>query len=139
MAMINPDLCTEDEIRDMVHRFYDRIRGDATLGPIFQAHIAAEAWPRHLATMVDFWSSLLRGSARYSGTPMTKHAALPGLDAAHFLHWLALFRDNAATLPNTAMAQRAVALAERIARSLWFGYQTTRQPDRLAAELPLPT
>lgn len=136
--MLNPELCTEADIQDMVHRFYDRVRTDTTLGPIFNAHISANAWPAHLATMCNFWSSLLRGTARYSGTPMTKHAALPDLSAEHFQHWLVLFRQNAASLPNAALGQRATQLAERIARSLWLGYQTTRFPNRLAAELVLP-
>lgn len=136
--MINPEICTEEEIRHMVHSFYDRIRGDEMLGPIFNEHIAPEAWGPHLATMCHFWSSLLRGTARYSGTPMTKHAALPELSAEHFQHWLQIFEANAAVLENQALATRAVTMSRRIARSLWLGYQTTNFPDRLASDLALP-
>ena len=94
------------------------------LGPIFEAHISQ--WDRHLATMVDFWSGALRGTARFRGAPMPKHAALPGLDVQLFQRWLALFHRTTATLGNDAMAERANELAGRVAESLWYGYQASR-------------
>lgn len=131
--MFNPDLCTEDEICHLVHAFYAKVRDDELLGPIFAAHV--HDWDHHLGKMVDFWSSTLRGTARYRGTPMPKHAALPGLEPALFQRWLALFRETTAELDNAAMRERANELAERIAESLWFGYQMARDPDRIAAKL----
>ncbi|MCK9509727.1 MAG: group III truncated hemoglobin [Pigmentiphaga sp.] len=136
--MRNAALCTEDEIRQLVYAFYDRVRSDAILAPVFNAHIAPDEWPAHLNKMVDFWSSLLLGTARFSGTPMTRHAALPDISPEHFQHWIALFDATAATLDNQAMAERARMMARRIARSLWLGYQTSNFPDRLAADLALP-
>lgn len=122
--MPTPDLCTEEEVTRLVHGFYAEVRRDALLGPIFEAHV--RGWDRHLATMVDFWSSALRGTARFRGTPMPKHAALPGLSAQLFQRWLVLFRQTTATLGNDAMAERANELAGRIADSLWYGYQMSR-------------
>jgi hemoglobin len=66
---------------------------------------------------------------------MPKHAALPGLSEALFKHWLKLFRENAATQPNQAMAVQACAMAERIAQSLWMGYQISRDPDAVPTAL----
>jgi hemoglobin len=80
-------------------------------------------WDKHLATMVDFWSSALRGTARFRGTPMPKHAALPGLSADLFRQWLVLFRRTTQAMPNAALRERANDLAGRIAQSLWYGYQ----------------
>lgn len=122
--MPSPDLCTEEEVTRLVHGFYAQVRQDAVLGPIFDTHI--RHWDRHLATMVDFWSGALRGTARFRGAPMPKHAALPGLNAGLFQRWLALFRATTATLGNAAMAERANELALRIAESLWYGYQASR-------------
>lgn len=119
--MPTPDLCTEEEVHQLVHGFYDAVRRDPVLGPIFDRHI--HGWDRHLATMVDFWSGALRGTARFRGAPMPKHAALPGLDASLFHRWLALFGDATAKIGNAAMAERANDLAARIADSLWYGYQ----------------
>lgn len=119
--------CTEEEVWTLVHTFYARVRQDEELGPIFDAHI--DDWDHHLAKLVDFWSAILRRTGRFTGAPMPKHAALPGLSAELFQRWLGLFRENAATQPNRAMAEQACAMAERIAQSLWMGYQISRDPD----------
>ena len=131
--MPTPDLCTEEEVSQLVHSFYGTVRGDPRLGPIFDAHV--RDWDAHLARMVDFWSGALRGTARFRGTPMPKHIALPGLSADLFRQWLALFRETTRKLPNLALGERANALAERIAESLWYGYQLSRQPERAAQGL----
>ena len=132
--MPSPDFCTTEEIRDLVYRFYDRVRQDERLGPVFDAHI--HDWPAHLEIMVRFWSSLLRSTGEYSGTPMPKHVALPSLDASLFQQWLALFHQTTAELSNRPMAELAEEFAHRIARSLWFGYQHYNHPERLPTELP---
>lgn len=131
--MPTADLCTEDEVSVLVHTFYEEIRQDPKLGPIFQRHVAD--WDAHLPKMVDFWSSALRGTARFRGSPMPKHVALPGLSKELFQRWLTLFRQTAARLENAAMAERASELAGRIAESLWYGYQMSRSPDHLPEAL----
>ena len=118
------DLCTEEEIVQLVYGFYDKVRQDAVLGPIFYQHV--QSWDAHLPVMVDFWSSALRGTARFKGSPMAKHAALPDLSIALFQRWLGLFRETTEALPNTALADKANELAKRIAQSLWYGYQTSQ-------------
>lgn len=119
--MPDPQLCTEAEIATLVQTFYTRVRQDAQLAPIFNAHV--HDWPAHLIKLTDFWSSALRGTRRFRGTPMPVHAALPGLSAELFQHWLQLFDANLAEMPNAALRERASALAHRIAGSLWYGYQ----------------
>lgn len=127
------DLCTEDEVATLVHTFYARVRQDELLGPIFESHV--EEWDHHLAKLVDFWSAILRRTGRFSGAPMPKHAAVPGLSAKLFQRWLNLFRENAAAQSNQAMARQACAMAERIAESLWMGYQINRDPDAVPTAL----
>lgn len=127
--MPSPELCSEQEITWMVQSFYGRVRDDIVLGPIFAARISE--WDHHLAKMVDFWSGALRGTGRYRGTPMPKHVAIPGLEAAHFERWLELFHDTTRELNNSAMRERADELAGRIAQSLWYGYRLHRNPDEV--------
>jgi len=129
----SPDLCTEEAITDLVHQFYAAVRRDERLGPIFNGHV--RDWDEHLAKLVDFWSSILRGTRRFTGTPMPKHIALPDLSAELFQRWLALFRETAAAQPNQAMAGHAVEMAQRIAQSLWYGYQLSRAPETPPAGL----
>ncbi len=134
--MPNPALCTEEEITALVHQFYAQIRRDPELGPIFNAHI--DDWPAHLVTLVDFWSALLRGTQRFDGAPMPKHAALPDLSAVLFRRWLDLFRKTAEAQPNRAMATEACDMAERIAQRLWAGYQhyNRQRPEPIPTTLP---
>lgn len=132
--MPSPDLCTDEEIARLVHAFYAKVRRDETLGPIFNEHVAD--WEHHLEKLVDFWSTVLRGTGRFTGTPMLKHTAIPGLTAELFQRWLALFLETTSAQPNQYMGEQAYALAQRIARSLWFGYQSSRNPDRLPTDIP---
>lgn len=127
------ELCTEQEVIDLVHAFYARVRRDEVLGPIFNTHI--DDWDQHLAKLVDFWSAILRRTARFSGTPMPRHAALPGLNAELFERWLGLFDTTLAEQPNRAMAEYAAQAARRIAQSLWMGYQASRDPDSLPSAI----
>lgn len=131
--MSRSDLCTLDEITEMVHSFYARIRSDEVLGPIFNRHI--QDWDKHLAIMVSFWSSMMLGAGTYDGTPMPKHVALPGLHADLFKRWLSLFEETTAGLENQEMATRANEYAKRIARSLWFGYQMSHSPNAALQDL----
>lgn len=119
--------CTEEEITALVHEFYEAVRKDPALGPIFNHHI--HDWDAHLVRLVDFWSSILRRTGRFSGAPMPKHIALPGLSAELFQRWLDLFRTITADQPNQAMGDHAYAMAQRIAESLWYGYQIAHKPD----------
>lgn len=70
-----PEQLAEQMIRDVVHGFYDEIRKDALLGPVFNGAIAPHDWARHLTKMCDFWSSLILRTGRYDGRPHD-HAVL---------------------------------------------------------------
>lgn len=110
----------------LVDTFYARIRQDDLLGPIFAERI--DDWPLHLGRMKAFWRSILHQSAEFTGNPMAKHMAIPGLEERHFSHWLELFY---ATLRDLAEVPDAVPLvakrARMIADSLLTGIETQRQ------------
>jgi hemoglobin len=112
----------EAMIARVVHAFYDRVRGDALLAPVFAARIAEEDWPAHLGRMVAFWSSVALMTGRYHGRPMQAHAPLP-VQAAHFDRWLELFRATVRELTPAAAAAHFVERAERIAVSLEAGIE----------------
>ncbi len=105
-------------ITRLVHAFYDKVRDDALLGPIFEARI--DDWEPHLAQMCRFWSSVTLMTGLYSGSPMQKHAPLP-IDARHFDRWLALFKETAAEQCPPEAAAEFLERAYRIAQSLELG------------------
>ena len=108
----------EAMIERLVRGFYDRVRADDLLGPVFAARITD--WEPHLAQMFAFWSSVALMTGRYHGQPMRKHLPLP-VDAAHFDRWLALFAATAQELCPPKAAAHFVERAQRIAKSLELG------------------
>ena len=126
----------DDEIlHRLVHEFYDRVRDDALLAPVFAAHIAD--WPPHLERMVSFWSSVALMTGRYHGAPIPKHLPLP-VGQAHFERWLALFRATARQVCPETGADWVIERAERIAGSIRqnmddarSGHGLTDRPPRL--------
>ena len=108
----------EAMIERLVHRFYDKARADALLGPVFDSKV--HEWDRHLAQMCRFWSSVATMSGTYHGSPMPKHMVLP-IDAAHFDRWLALFEATAHEVCPPVAAEHFIVRARRIAQSLELG------------------
>lgn len=109
---------TQADIARLVDRFYDRVQTDAVLGPIFNP--AVHDWPAHKASLVRFWSSITLGTASYRGNPMALHRPLP-IDAAHFQHWLHLWRETARDTLTAEQAELFYSHAQRIAGSLMYG------------------
>lgn len=107
----------------LVHGFYDRVRSDPLLGPVFAARITD--WGPHLAQMVAFWSSVALMTGRYHGQPIPKHLPLP-VEAAHFDRWLTLFRQTAHEVCSPAGAAWVIERAERIAGSILMNIEDAR-------------
>ncbi len=102
----------------LVEGFYQRVRTDALIGPIFAERI--DDWGPHLVQMKLFWSSVALSTGVYQGRPMPKHLPLP-IDAHHFDRWLELFRQTARDLCPPPAAEHFIERAERIAQSLELG------------------
>lgn len=129
-----PDLCTEAEVTALVHDFYARVRQDPALGPIFETHV--QDWPAHLSQLVDFWSAMLRGTRRFSGSPMASHMVLPGLTADLFERWLLLFRQTTSESPNPRLKAEADDMATRVAGNFWQRYQQGHGSGSGSGNLP---
>ena len=105
-------------IARLVDGFYERVRGDPLIGPVFNERIAD--WGPHLEQMRLFWSSVALMSGVYHGRPMPKHLPLP-VDARHFDRWLELFEAAARDLCPPVAADHFLERARRIAESLELG------------------
>jgi hemoglobin len=118
-------MLSDREIHTLVRQFYDQVRLDPELAPIFARHI--KDWPSHLAKMDDFWSSVANTSGRYKGHPMMAHMKLDELEHRHFARWLDLFRHTATKVLSAEGAAHVITRAERIAESFKLGLDFYRK------------
>lgn len=101
----------------LLDRFYARVRVDDELGPVFND--AVEDWDRHLAALVDFWSSVMLTTGRYKGDPMRAHMRHGHrIPSEMFGRWLALWNQTTNEMVSPEVAASMQAKAARIARSL---------------------
>lgn len=113
------DAISESEIRVLVDSFYDAVRQDDLLGPVFAQHV--QDWSLHLPKMYDFWSTVVRRTGRYAGRPFEAHQAIPGLTSAHFDRWLALWEATVSRVfafPRAHAREAFVVAARRMAASM---------------------
>ncbi|MGJ8732369.1 MAG: group III truncated hemoglobin [Cellulophaga sp.] len=86
------ELTTKESVYVLVSAFYDKIRKDETLGPIFNGIITD--WDHHLQHLTNFWSNQLfieRGT--YKGNPIAVHNKVDNftgntINEMHFGIWL---------------------------------------------------
>lgn len=129
-----PDVLDEAMIRRVVHGFYDRIREDPLLGPVFNNAIAQADWPIHLEKMCAFWSSTLLRSSRYDGRPLSPHLSIPGIGEEHFRQWLSLFRQTVQQTCPPDIAALFMDRAMRIAHSFRLAIAFHRGENSLGVQ-----
>jgi hemoglobin len=112
--MIKHDIETEEDITNLVNRFYTKVRNDDLLAPVFNS-IIKDNWDSHLQTMCRFWSTILLYSKTYLSDPMAKHLPMP-IEKKHFDNWLALFEETVDELFSGITATTAKMRANNIAR-----------------------
>jgi len=108
-----PKIVNLDDIKKLVDTFYDRIREDKLLGPIFDERIQ-DRWPVHLEKMYRFWQTVLLQEHTYFGSPFPPHMQLP-VDHEHFEAWLKLFNSTVDELFTGEKAEEAKWRAGKMA------------------------
>jgi hemoglobin len=101
----------------LVRDFYDRVKADDRLGPIFASEIHGD-WEPHLEKMTDFWCSVILKNGAYSGRPVPAHLKLRQVREEDFDVWLGYFRKTVVDRSPPDVAEVFIDRAERIARSL---------------------
>lgn len=116
-----PDITGRPDLIRLVNAFYERIRSDEKLGPIFN-DIAQVNWESHLPKMYDFWDTVLFGAGTFRGNPLVAHARLvPLADMGKdsFDHWLKLFTETVNELFEGTNALIIVRSAEDMANVIY--------------------
>ena len=87
------DISNKDDIKIFVDAFYNEVRIDQLIGPVFAAVIPDGNWTPHLERMYSFWNTVLFGAREYQGNPFSKHSSLP-IEKIHFDRWLELLNTT---------------------------------------------
>lgn len=108
------DILNIEDVKLLVDSFYNKIRTDELLGPIFNDRIQ-NRWAEHLEKMYRFWQTVLLGEHMYFGSPFPPHAQLP-VSHEHFLKWMEMFTATTDELftgeKNEEAKWRAAKMAE---------------------------
>ena len=102
------------DLHDVLAAFYDAVERDPLLAPYFTTIDMAA----HLPRIVDFWSTMLFQTGRYSGSAFRPHLEMPGLTGAHFARWVATLEATVDARHAGAEAERMKELAHRVAYSM---------------------
>jgi hemoglobin len=115
--MNNKDIEKREDVQLLVTAFYKKVIPDPVIG-FFFTEIVQLSWEKHIPVMVDFWESLLLGTASYSGNPMAKHFPInkiSPLKPEHFQRWLLLWKETLSQHFSGPVADEAFNRAAAIA------------------------
>jgi hemoglobin len=104
----------DEDLHDLLVLFYDTVERDERLAPYF----AAVDMRAHMPRIVDFWSTLLFHTGRYTGNAFRPHLEMPGLTADHFARWVGVLERTVDARFAGDAAERMKALGHRIAYSM---------------------
>ncbi len=114
------DIKDRADIYKLVSAFYDKIKTDSLLGPIFNHMISDHEWPTHIDKLTNFWETNLFGIPKFKGSPTQKHIQTDAefhhnIQEIHFKHWLQLWEQTVTSLYEGDLATRAIMAAHNIA------------------------
>ena len=110
-------------IETLVTHFYQRVREDEILSPIFN-NIAQVDWSEHIPLLCQFWCSVMLKTNEYHGNAYQKHVLIKQLtqiNEEHFIRWLDLFKQEAIKHLPIGASEEIISRALLIAESLKFG------------------
>lgn len=126
----------EENLRRLVDIFYERVRADALIGPLFNG--AIHDWPGHLEKLAAFWSSVMLTSGRYKGQPVPAHLKhQAAITPAMFDRWLTLWQQTTEARMSlqaaTALQAKAAKIAESLQLALFFNLPTAGRAGHTTA------
>ncbi len=104
----------DEDLSGLLASFYATLDRDPLLAPYF----ALLDMSAHLPRIVDFWSTIVFHTGRYSGNAFKPHLEMPGLTAEHFARWVATLEQVVDARYSGENASAMKGLAHRIAYSM---------------------
>lgn len=137
--MTKADITSRADIVRLVNAFYERVRTEPVLGPIFD-DVAHSDWNRHLPRMYDFWEAVLFSAPVFEGNPLAIHRRLATrvpLGAREFERWLTLFHQTVDTLFRGPRADDTKMRSSRIAAVMRYRILADQAPAPPFSLVPL--
>lgn len=118
-------------IHFLVSSFYDKVRQDALLGPVFNTIV--KDWPNHLERLTDFWETSLLYTHSYDGNPVQVHKQVDrkmhnSISMEHFGRWLQLWYETINEHFTGEHADTAKTRARSISTHLFLKMYNSREP-----------
>ena len=79
------------DIQFLVDKFYETVRADPFIGPVFNSRLEGR-WEMHHQKLYRFWHTILLRRPDYFGDPVPVHFSM-NIDERHFKHWLKLWNS----------------------------------------------
>ncbi len=132
MKQLKPNIETRADVSLLVRSFYEKIRQDEMLGPIFNSQI--HDWEPHLEKLTDFWEGnlLFFVKTKFKGDPKKAHQRVDeateySLNMIHFGKWVNLWIETIDEHFEGDSAQRAKMIARKMATFLFIKIFEDRQ------------
>ena len=109
------DITSTKDIQFLVDRFYETVRSDPYIGPIFNNRLEGR-WETHHQKLYRFWNTVLLRQPDYFGNPVQVHFGL-NLGEEHFKHWLTLWESTVNGHFEGKIAERAKLRGKTMAES----------------------
>lgn len=110
-------LSNRADIEHLVRRFYEAVRQDPLLAPVFNG-VIGDDWDLHFPILFSFWEQVLLGTGDYRRNPMEIHMAFHQhfpLAKEHFERWLAYWEETVRREFAGPKAEEAIQRAQSIA------------------------
>ncbi len=83
------DIATLKDIEFLVDHFYELVKEDSFIGPVFNSRLSGR-WDVHHKKLYRFWHTILLRRPDYFGDPVPVHFQM-NLDERHFNHWCSIW------------------------------------------------
>ena len=112
------DIETLKDVQLLVDKFYEKVREDQFLGPIFESRLHGK-WEMHHKKLYRFWHTVLLRRPDYFGDPVPMHFNMQ-LTKEHFDYWLKVWVDTVDSLFQGNIADRAKFRGETMAKAFYY-------------------
>jgi hemoglobin len=132
--ILKQDIQNREDIFLLVSSFYEKVRDDAVLGPIFNTTI--KDWDAHLQHLTTFWETSLfmtkKLEHKYSGDPLKAHVKVDqehhnSISELHFGLWLNLWYQTLDELFEGEVVENAKRRARKMGTFLHLKIFEARQ------------